>query len=558
MEEDEQKEETEEEEEEEVYEGEIDPTTGLRHGEGTLSYWTRERSGGGRARVLVARYRGHFREGKRSGHGCLVFADSQQAPQEPASLDNEAVTTTSLKKRKLEEQEEQGQQVQDEETPEGAQSSLEGNWEDDCLHGRGVYRFGEGEARVEGTWHHGELEGADVREYDAKGRLVYHGSYKAGRRHGPGVLFFAEEEGGGRLEGTWQRGHVEGESVRFYFGEDGSFLEGEWDAHGDMVGARFFEAEGRLDPLARAYSSAVYLLRCAAKNGGDAIDGGEEEEEEAYKEANKDSEDEPTKPVNGNRNEDEGEEEAEDYDKEGDSDEDEEDDVGEEPPITSMEYLCPMLPDPYEEQWVYVKQSNIEGAGEGLFAKRDIPPRTVLSFYAGIKVRHERNDERDWSQTSNALSIDDEWAVDVPPPFDSLQYYCASLGHKANHCFRFVDTIEEWEEERQEQQERKEDEENKKKREKEAEAEREMGRKRERTETEPSVSNHNSVYHPYYHHPRFGKIKCLKSIRNIRKGEEIYVDYTYDEEDCPPWFRAKRDLARQRLKQQNQKNKENT
>ena len=70
--------------------------------------------------------------------------------------------------------------------------------------------------------------------------------------------------------------------------------------------------------------------------------------------------------------------------------------------------------------------------------------------------------------------------------------YCATLGHKANHSF-----------------------------------------------------NNNCVYSPY-DHPRFGLIKCLQAVRDIRAGEELTVFYDYehgddetDENMCAPdWYRA--------------------
>jgi hypothetical protein len=38
--------------------------------------------------------------------------------------------------------------------------------------------------------------------------------------------------------------------------------------------------------------------------------------------------------------------------------------------------------DPYERRSVYVANSTIPGAGEGLFAKRDFEQRELLSYYA--------------------------------------------------------------------------------------------------------------------------------------------------------------------------------
>ncbi len=42
----------------------------------------------------------------------------------------------------------------------------------------------------------------------------------------------------------------------------------------------------------------------------------------------------------------------------------------------------------------------------------------------------------------------------------------------------------------------------------------------------------------FFTSPRFGGIRCLRSIKLIRKGEEIFVNYNYDmEDDVPTWYR---------------------
>ena len=45
----------------------------------------------------------------------------------------------------------------------------------------------------------------------------------------------------------------------------------------------------------------------------------------------------------------------------------------------------PLEPDPYEANLVRVGESTVPGGGEGLFAARDIPSGTVLSFYNGVR-----------------------------------------------------------------------------------------------------------------------------------------------------------------------------
>eukprot|EP01133_Synstelium_polycarpum_P015755 gene15755-18722_t len=82
------------------------------------------------------------------------------------------------------------------------------------------------------------------------------------------------------------------------------------------------------------------------------------------------------------------------------------------------------------------------------------------------------------------MYLDKETYIDIPAKWASTSTYVASLGHKANH----------------------------------------------------SRSN-NTVYRTCYH-PRFGDIKCIRSIKPIAKGDEILVDYDYEEKDKPEWYKA--------------------
>lgn len=54
-------------------------------------------------------------------------------------------------------------------------------------------------------------------------------------------------------------------------------------------------------------------------------------------------------------------------------------------------HMCenPLVPDPYELNHVYVKQSKMKGGGEGLFAKIDLCEGQVVSFYNGVKATCE-------------------------------------------------------------------------------------------------------------------------------------------------------------------------
>ena len=45
-----------------------------------------------------------------------------------------------------------------------------------------------------------------------------------------------------------------------------------------------------------------------------------------------------------------------------------------------------MMRDRYEDSMVYLAMSDIPGAGEGLFAKKDVPRNTIVAFFNGLKI----------------------------------------------------------------------------------------------------------------------------------------------------------------------------
>lgn len=150
----------------------------------------------------------------------------------------------------------------------------------------------------------------------------------------------------------------------------------------------------------------------------------------------------------------------------------------------------PLLPDYYEQAKVLVKQSNIQRAGEGLFARTDLEEGEVVSFYNGIRLTHKEVDGREWSLNGNTISLDDDCVLDVPSQWSTLESYKATLGHKANHSF-----------------------------------------------------NPNCIY-DLFHHPRFGPIKCIRTLRSINSDEELTCCYDYNHQkpdssaDLPEWYLA--------------------
>ena len=73
------------------------------------------------------------------------------------------------------------------------------------------------------------------------------------------------------------------------------------------------------------------------------------------------------------------------------------------PQMTSL----PLVPDPYETSMVEVRQSSVPGAEEGLFARRDVVPDTVLAFYNGVRSQRKKDGPTTWQNEANAYKIFD-------------------------------------------------------------------------------------------------------------------------------------------------------
>ena len=91
------------------------------------------------------------------------------------------------------------------------------------------------------------------------------------------------------------------------------------------------------------------------------------------------------------------------------------------PSTTTVISSTPLLQDPYESRLVYVKKSPLEGAGEGLFAKIDLPADRVVSFYSGIRTTHKIVDKRAWRVNNNTIELDEEVVIDVPQEYASIE-----------------------------------------------------------------------------------------------------------------------------------------
>jgi len=153
----------------------------------------------------------------------------------------------------------------------------------------------------------------------------------------------------------------------------------------------------------------------------------------------------------------------------------------------------PMIPDPYEYNHIVIKPSRVHNcAGEGIFAKCDIPEGHWVSFYNGIKktAKETEKDKDDWEKSAYMImdmlgpnpETGDSGVIDIPPEYVKTKNYVASLAHKCNHSF-----------------------------------------------------DPNSTF-LVCHNPRFGDVPAIKTLRNIEAGEEITVSYDYDLNQAPPWY----------------------
>eukprot|EP00299_Pterocystis_sp_00344_P018678 c9319_g2_i2.p1 GENE.c9319_g2_i2~~c9319_g2_i2.p1 ORF type:complete len:264 (-),score=65.77 c9319_g2_i2:3-794(-) len=155
--------------------------------------------------------------------------------------------------------------------------------------------------------------------------------------------------------------------------------------------------------------------------------------------------------------------------------------LSEDEATTTMLCTHPTVPCVFELERVYVAPSTMPSANEGLFARIDIGKGEVCAFYNGIKISQKEVDDRGWALNDNCITLREGLVIDIPLHLASTTLYCASLGHKANHSFTA-----------------------------------------------------NSMY-DLLCHPRFGDIKCVRATVDIKKGEEIFVDYGYTDEK-PLWY----------------------
>ena len=145
----------------------------------------------------------------------------------------------------------------------------------------------------------------------------------------------------------------------------------------------------------------------------------------------------------------------------------------------------PLLRDPFECRYVFVSESRTgEGAGEGLFAKTNIPRGQLCALFNGVRQRRlpgQYLHQPEWSDYR--IGCGAETDLDILPGQETLTNYRATLAHKVCHSF-----------------------------------------------------NNNCSFAQLWH-PRFGNIMSVVADRDIKSGEELCVSYNYKLDYAPSWYR---------------------
>ena len=143
----------------------------------------------------------------------------------------------------------------------------------------------------------------------------------------------------------------------------------------------------------------------------------------------------------------------------------------------------PRVMDPYTKKNFYIGNGKKE---DGVFAKRDINKGELVLYYSGLfwndsvqalytrNTYHNQTWEEYWDIFRNLMSFDGPMKIHIPEPYWSISNFRATLGHKVNHSFKYQKTA------------------------------------------------YGKVFHP-----RFGNIRSVYSTKDIKRGEEIFVNYGY-------------------------------
>ena len=139
--------------------------------------------------------------------------------------------------------------------------------------------------------------------------------------------------------------------------------------------------------------------------------------------------------------------------------------------------------DPYTKKNIYIGDGQKD---DGVFAKRNIEKGELVLYYSGLFVNtteqalytrytyHNQSEDEFWAVHRNLMSFEGTVHIHIPEPYWNISNYRATLGHKLNHSFTKGKTI--W------------------------------GRA---------------------FHPRFGHIRSVVAKEDIKRGEEIFINYGY-------------------------------
>ena len=153
------------------------------------------------------------------------------------------------------------------------------------------------------------------------------------------------------------------------------------------------------------------------------------------------------------------------------------------PSMTVSISRTPLIRDPYEHQNVYVANSKIEFAGEGLYAKRNLPAGTLIALFNGIRQREIGYTKKMTEFSDYRIGMGSgEVCLDIPDLYVSLDKYCATTGHKACHSFI------------------------------------------------PNAAFKELT------HPRFGRIMSIVAEQDIPQHHEVLVSYNYRIHQAPQWY----------------------
>jgi len=304
----------------------------------------------------------------------------------------------------------------------------------------------QGEVFVRGNFKHGKLEGKAILQ-DLRESTTTELIYRGGVRHGPYRKFRRDNQL--LLYGFYRHDKLDGQQLRVGTGNNSYFL-------------------GKMDESEQLYGRVVFLYPSLEKaiigqfKSGKMVSGGYADLQQAFLGNQVGF---PTLVFND--------------DIRGDLKFD---------PSTFMRISrTPQLADEYESEMVYVKQSRIPYAGEGLYAARDIEEGQLVCLFNGNRIAKVNNKscikwgDEGWSDFR--LTLDKSTDLDIPEESQTTNNYCATLGHKACHSF----------------------------------------------------SDRNAMFNEF-EHPRFGAIMSVIATKDIHQDDEVLVSYNYTICHAPPWY----------------------